>query len=154
MTTYTQYQINTGEIIASGVSNTDVLPFVVLEGNNYLEGYGSNATQYVANGAIVDYTIQQQATKASKPNYECAWSNTTFEWVDTRTAEQKNDEASNATIAKRDVLLNESDWIVIRAVDQGTPIPTDWQTYRQSLRDVSEQSGYPFNVVWPISPQG
>jgi hypothetical protein len=152
MTTYVQYQIATGEIVASGVTNTDVLPFVVLDGNAYLEGYGSNATQYVANGAIIDYTPQQQATKLTKPNYECAWSNTTFTWVDTRTAEQKNDEKSSDAIAKRDVLLDESDWIVIRAVDQGTPIPTDWQTYRQNLRDVPEQSGFPTNIVWPVAP--
>ena len=152
MTIYIQYQITTGEIIASGVTNTDVLPFVVLEGNNYLEGYGANATQYVVNGEIVDYTTEQQATKATKPNYECAWSNITFQWVDTRTAEQKNDEESDAAIAKRDVLLNESDWIVIRAVDQGTPIPSDWQTYRQDLRDVPEQAGFPTNIVWPVAP--
>ena len=152
MTTYVQYQIATGEIVASGVTTTDVLPFVVLEGNSYLKGYGSNATQYVVNGAIANYTTEQQTTKAIKPNYECAWSNTTFQWVDTRTAEQKNDEESSAAISKRDVLLNESDWIVIRAVDQGTPIPTDWQTYRQSLRDVPEQAGFPTNIVWPVAP--
>jgi hypothetical protein len=152
MTTYVQYQIATGEIVVSGITNTDVLPFVVFDGNSYLEGYGANSTQYVINDAIVDYTTEQQATKANKPNYECAWSNTTFQWVDTRTAEQKNDEESSAAIAKRDVLLNESDWIVIRAVDQGTAIPTDWQTYRQGLRDVPEQSGFPTNIVWPVAP--
>ena len=74
MTTYVQYQIATGEIVASGVTTTDVLPFVVLEGNSYLKGYGSNATQYVVNGAIANYTTEQQTTKEIKPNYECAWS--------------------------------------------------------------------------------
>jgi len=49
-------------------------------------------------------------------------------------------------------LLDATDWYVIKAVDTGTPIPTNWQTYRQELRDVSKQSGYPYNVVWPTPP--
>lgn len=28
-----------------------------------------------------------------------------------------------------------------------------WATYRQALRDVPEQSGFPWNVVWPIKPE-
>lgn len=27
-----------------------------------------------------------------------------------------------------------------------------WATYRQALRDVPSQSGFPWNVVWPIEP--
>jgi len=49
-------------------------------------------------------------------------------------------------------LLDSTDWYVIKAIDTGTPIPTNWQTYRQELRDVSKQSGYPYNVVWPTPP--
>jgi hypothetical protein len=49
-------------------------------------------------------------------------------------------------------LLNATDWYVIKAVDTGTLIPTNWQTYRQQLRDVSKQSGYPYNVTWPTPP--
>jgi hypothetical protein len=109
-------------------------------------------SNYVANDAVQDYTIEQQITKASKPTYKCVWSNTTFTWNDTRTPEQQNSAAENQVIATRDMLLDESDWIVVRAVDQGTPIPTDWQTYRQALRDITNQSGYPTNVVWPVAP--
>ena len=29
---------------------------------------------------------------------------------------------------------------------------TAWQTYRQALRDLTEQSGFPDNIEWPEAP--
>jgi len=55
--------------------------------------------------------------------------------------------------AKRDRLLTESDWVTIRATDTGTPVPTEWQTYRQALRDITEQTGFPENIDWPEKPE-
>jgi hypothetical protein len=152
MTTYIRYEIATGEIDCCGISSTDVLPFDIPIGYASLEGLGANQTNYVANNIILDYTAQQQATKANKPIYNCAWNNATFVWDDTRTPEKQNSDAENLAIATRDALLSQTDWIVIRAVDQGTPIPTDWQTYRQALRDITNQTGYPLNIVWPVAP--
>lgn len=46
-------------------------------------------------------------------------------------------------------LLFESDWT------QVADAPVDasaWAIYRQALRDVSEQSGFPITVVWPTKP--
>ena len=28
----------------------------------------------------------------------------------------------------------------------------EWVTYRQLLRDVPEQEGFPFNIIWPTKP--
>jgi len=39
--------------------------------------------------------------------------------------------------AKRNRLLNETDWIVIKAKETGATIPTAWKTYRQALRDIT-----------------
>jgi len=55
--------------------------------------------------------------------------------------------------AKRDRLLTKSDWVTIRATDTGTAVPTEWQTYRQALRDITEQTGFPENIDWPIKPE-
>jgi hypothetical protein len=152
MTTYIRYEIATGEIDCCGISSTDVLPFDIPIGYASLEGLGANQTNYVANNIIVNYTAEQQTTKANKPTYSCSWNNTTFVWDDTRTPEKQNSDAKELAIATRDVLLSQTDWIVIRAVDQGTSIPTDWQAYRQALRDITNQSGYPTNIVWPVAP--
>jgi hypothetical protein len=51
----------------------------------------------------------------------------------------------------RDRLLIATDWVVTKNVETGTPVPTEWVTYRQALRDVTDQTD-PFNITWPIPP--
>jgi hypothetical protein len=152
MTTYIRYEIATGEIDCTGTTETDVLPFDIPDGYASMQGYGTNQENYVNNAVIQDYTIAQQVTKANKPTYKSVWSNATFTWNDSRTTEEQNSDAEGVAISTRDALLSQSDWVVVRAVDQGTPIPTDWQTYRQALRDITNQSKYPTNIVWPVAP--
>jgi hypothetical protein len=56
--------------------------------------------------------------------------------------------ATNAR-SQRDKLLSESDWT--RADDA----PVDkaaWATYRQALRDIPQQEGFPTVIVWPDKP--
>lgn len=53
---------------------------------------------------------------------------------------------------KRNRLLAESDWVVIRATDLGEPIPPEWHAYRQALRDITDQPDL-FNIVWPTKPK-
>jgi len=40
--------------------------------------------------------------------------------------------------AKRNALLTETDYIVIKAKETGATIPTAWKTYRQALRDITQ----------------
>ena len=51
--------------------------------------------------------------------------------------------------AERDAKLVESDWTQVAdaPVDQAA-----WATYRQELRDVPAQAGFPNAVEWPTSP--
>ena len=32
-------------------------------------------------------------------------------------------------------------------------IPDAWRTYRQALRDVPEQAGFPASITWPTEPE-
>lgn len=57
-----------------------------------------------------------------------------------------------AVKADRDRMIASTDWIVTKSVEAGTPIPEAWSTYRQALRDIPSQEGFPFNVVWPARP--
>ncbi len=59
---------------------------------------------------------------------------------------------SSMVKAKRDKLLAESDWVTIKAIDRNESIPDVWKTYRQELRDITLQSGFPYKVVWPTQP--
>lgn len=53
--------------------------------------------------------------------------------------------------AKRDTLLSDTDWVVTKAMEMGTPVPAVWRTYRQALRDITLGTD-PFAVVWPVMP--
>ena len=48
---------------------------------------------------------------------------------------------------ERDTLLRKSD--VYALSDR---ITDEWITYRQELRNVPAQSGFPTNVIWPTKP--
>lgn len=50
--------------------------------------------------------------------------------------------------SERDSLLQETDWMALSDVTM-TP---EVAAYRQALRDVPEQEGFPFEVVWPTKP--
>ena len=61
--------------------------------------------------------------------------------------------AAKSVRAERDRLLAETDWIVIMHTEKGTNIPAVWEIYRQSLRDITSQPGFPHNVTWPTKPE-
>jgi hypothetical protein len=58
-----------------------------------------------------------------------------------------------ATIAriKRNNLLTASDWTQHKDIPDETS--TKWTTYRQALRDVPSQSGFPTTITWPSKPE-
>ena len=51
---------------------------------------------------------------------------------------------------QRNLLLGQCDWTQVpdAPVDKSA-----WATYRQELRDVPQQSGFPDNVIWPEEPK-
>lgn len=53
----------------------------------------------------------------------------------------------------RNTRLMETDWVVIKAYENNLEIAASWAAYRQSLRDITEQSGFPFEVIWPAKPE-
>jgi len=53
----------------------------------------------------------------------------------------------------RDDLLKETDWLVIRSVETNTALTNEWATYRQALRDLPSQAGFPWEVQWPTKPE-
>lgn len=61
-------------------------------------------------------------------------------------------EVSEAMRDERNRLLLETDWVVARAYEESNPVPEEWQSYRQNLRDLPQQQGFPYNIVWPTKP--
>lgn len=54
---------------------------------------------------------------------------------------------------KRYELLTQTDWVVTRSIELNVPITDQWKEYRQSLRDITLQTGYPWSVVFPAPPE-
>jgi len=61
----------------------------------------------------------------------------------------RTDEEKAADIRReRDGLLSATDW---RASSDLT-LPTEWAIYRQALRDIPAQAGFPNTITWPVEP--
>lgn len=61
-------------------------------------------------------------------------------------------DAIDAVTVERSNRLRASDVVVLRAYEAGEPVPEAWVKYRQALRDIPTQNGYPFKVTWPKEP--
>lgn len=60
--------------------------------------------------------------------------------------------AAISVIQTRDSLLADSDWTQLADSPLTATKKAQWATYRQELRDITTQPGYPDNVTWPSPP--
>ena len=113
---------------------------------------------------VTGYTqaIRNGATQDANGNWVQAWSvvdmfaDTTEDGVTTTKAEHEaayqadlDAKAAESVRTDRDAKLSESDWMVIKSAETGIALATEWATYRQALRDITAQDGFPHNVIWP-----
>ena len=52
----------------------------------------------------------------------------------------------------RNKRLADCDWRVIKHLELNENSPGVWEVYRQNLRDVPAQAGFPWEVIWPTEP--
>lgn len=64
----------------------------------------------------------------------------------------KDAEQAKSVRQQRDDKLKESDWRVIKALESSTPQDFAWAAYRQALRDITAQPGFPWTIDWPVNP--
>ena len=90
----------------------------------------------VSTGEIVQipYTTEEQAEYDAK---KAAWD----AGANDRKAAEVRDERNAKLVA--------TDWTQV--VDATVDKPT-WATYRQNLRDVTSQAGFPWTIDWPTNP--
>ena len=78
----------------------------------------------------------------------------TIGWIVQELTQSEKDQKLAAKIAsvrsQRNQKLTETDWTQVNdaPVDKAA-----WATYRQALRDVPTQSGFPWSVTWPAQPE-
>jgi hypothetical protein len=56
--------------------------------------------------------------------------------------------SSNEIRQERDNLLAQTDW----CANSDVIMSDDMTTYRQALRDITDQAGFPTNITWPTKP--
>lgn len=78
------------------------------------------------------------------PEEEAEWDAMEAEW-----AAGADDRAAVEVRRERDIKLAASDW---RASSDLT-LSTQWATYRQALRDIPSQAGFPNTIIWPTEPE-
>jgi len=61
----------------------------------------------------------------------------------------KDAEQAKSVRNSRTEKLKDSDWTQIA---DSTADKSTWATYRQALRDITSQSGFPWEVTWPDAP--
>ena len=59
---------------------------------------------------------------------------------------------AKAIRADRDSRIAATDWKVLKALELGNPSNFELALYRQNLRDITAQEGFPWSVVWPTEP--
>ena len=80
-----------------------------------------------------------------------------YKLVDGQPVERTNEEIDSDRIpileaqirAQRNKLLLETDWTQIQDNQLSQSERESWATYRQQLRDIPEQAGFPKSVEWP-----
>ena len=109
--------------------------------NGVVQDANGNWVQaYVERDMFSDY-VDEEGVTVTKASQEEAYTAT------------KNAEAALAARNTRDGLIASCDWMAIKAFEAGTTVGTEWATYRQALRDVSAQAGFPNDITWPTQPE-
>ena len=105
----------------------------------------------LADWGVYPYTVQDQPTAdyMTQTLTQTALAQVNGVWVQGWEVSNLSAEDANRNIrSQRERLLAETDWM---ALSDNTMSPAV-SSYRQALRDVTLQSGFPYNVVWPTKP--
>jgi hypothetical protein len=63
-----------------------------------------------------------------------------------------DDQKAQEIRSERNTKLTESDWTQLNDTPLDDDAKVEWTVYRQALRDLPTQEGFPHNVVWPTKP--
>ena len=73
-----------------------------------------------------------------------------LDWLKQKAKAEEEAALAAEVRAERNQLLDKADIEVNKAIDQGnTGAEAEARAYRQALRDIPEQSGFPYQIDWP-----
>lgn len=135
---FTVYKTATGQIIKTGYVSEGDIALQAGEGETAIAKPSQPGQDWVVDGLVVPLP--------NKPAGDYVFDYTAKEWV------PDLERASYDAITKRNKLLYESDWTQIPNAPLTPEQVEQWAVYRQALRDVPQQEGFPMNIVWPVAP--
>ena len=135
-TTTTEILDNLGaDVVFEGPQATGGTVYQYSQAQGVEELEGKWYTKYVLGPVFIDQVVDGVTTTAAEQQaaYEA----------------MKDAEQAASIRATRGEKLKASDWTQVAdaPVDK-----TVWATYRQALRDVTAQSGFPWTITWPDAP--
>ena len=130
-------------------ADTPTISFPAEISNDTLEAYGVYPVGYEPAPAYNPAT--QKLVISSQPSL------VNGSWVLTKSiVTMTADEAQSSENRKaaeqrrrRDQRLEQTDWCALSDVTMSA----EMSTYRQALRDVPQQAGFPYTITWPTKPQ-
>jgi hypothetical protein len=138
---YTIFSKVTGAIrVVLSCSETDLTFNYDAEKESFLQQNIDGSKYYI------DVATNTLVEIPEKPNLWSDFDFTTKQWVGNEIR------AKFEINQRRKRSLQATDWTQIPNGPLTTEKQAAWATYRQELRDITQQSGYPLNVVWPVAP--
>lgn len=104
--------------------------------------------EFYTNSGFVTLEIQDGVVTRMTPDPEALAA-----WRAEHPPEDPGAALAAETRAQRDELLAETDWTQVLDAPIDAVGREAYRTYRQALRDVPEQAGFPAEVVWPELPE-
>jgi len=108
--------------------------------------------ELLADWSVYPYTVQDQPTVdyMTQTLTQTALAQVNGAWTQGWEVSNLSVEDAGRNIRnQRDNLLQQTDWM---ALSDNTMTPA-WASYRQALRDITAQEGFPFSVDWPAKPE-
>jgi hypothetical protein len=135
---YTFYK-SSGEIVENVNVSEEVFNNIISETQyEYIEGSYNNENYYIDNGTPV--------LKPPRPDITYIFDYNSKIWI------ESPEIAGSIVRDTRNSLLADADILIFKAEDLGQDTTTLRQ-YRQALRDITKQQGFPLNVTFPTIPQ-
>jgi len=71
-------------------------------------------------------------------------------WTVTWAEQNLSEEAASDNVrGHRNTLLKDTDYLAL----SDNTLSAEMATYRQALRDITSQEGFPYNITWPTKPE-
>ena len=125
------------DIVLEGPQATcDRYQFSMRQGVEQIDGKWY--TKYVAGPIFADRPAEGDQPAQTAAEQEAAYK------------AQKDAEQAKSVRDSRNTKLSECDWTQLS--DSPEANKAAWATYRQALRDITKQAGFPWTIDWPVAP--